>query len=58
MVLIAGIGTKSGKTTMACRIIEQIRHPELVAIKITPHFHETTAGLVLISEGKGYSVYD
>lgn len=57
MVLIAGTGTKSGKTTMACRIIEQIRHPELVAIKITPHFHETTPGLVLISEGKGYSVY-
>ncbi len=57
LVIIAGTGTKSGKTTMACRIIEQIQHPELVAIKITPHFHETTPGLTLISGGKGYSIY-
>ena len=57
ILLIAGTGTKSGKTTMACRIIEQIRHPELVAIKITPHFHETTPGLAPIYEGEGYSIY-
>ena len=57
LLLIAGTGTKSGKTTMACRIIEQIRYPDLIAIKITPHFHETTPGLVLISEKEGYSIY-
>lgn len=57
LLLIAGKGTKSGKTTMACRIIEHIRHHDLIAIKITPHFHETTPGLVLISEKEGYSIY-
>ncbi len=57
LLLIAGTGTKSGKTTFACRIIEQIRHPEIVAIKITPHFHETTPGLALINEHEGYSIY-
>jgi hypothetical protein len=58
LLLIAGTGTKAGKTTIACRIIRQ--HPELriTAIKITPHFHETTPGLVVISEGKGYSIYE
>jgi hypothetical protein len=57
LLLIAGTGTKSGKTTLACKIIEQLNHPDLVAIKITPHFHETTPGLTLISEGPGYSIY-
>lgn len=57
LLLIAGTGTKSGKTTFACRLIEQLQHPGLVAIKITPHFHETTPGLVLLHEGEGWSVY-
>jgi hypothetical protein len=58
LLLIAGAGTKSGKTTMVCRIIEQFRDLKIAAIKITPHFHETTPGLILKSEKKGYSIYE
>jgi len=58
LFLIAGTGNKSGKTTLACRIIEQFRGKDIVGIKITPHFHETTPGLVLLSENEGYSVYE
>jgi hypothetical protein len=58
LLLIAGTGTKSGKTTMACRIIEQFRHLDITAIKITPHFHETTSGLRTIVEEPGYSIYE
>ena len=58
LLLIAGTGTKSGKTSMVCRIIEQFRDLNITAIKITPHFHETTSGLILKSEGKGYSIYE
>lgn len=43
---------------MACRIIGQFRHLEIISVKITPHFHETTPGLVLISEKSGYSVFE
>lgn len=57
LLLIAGTGTKSGKTTFACRIIEQNKDQKISAIKITPHFHETTAGLLLLSEHQGYSIY-
>ena len=34
--------------------------PELkiTAIKITPHFHETTEGLLTISEITGYTIYE
>ena len=58
LLIIAGTGNKSGKTSMACRIIEQFRPLGIVSVKITPHFHETTPGLALISEKKGYSLYE
>jgi hypothetical protein len=58
LLLIAGTGNKSGKTTMACRIIEQFCHSGIIAVKITPHFHETTPGLIPITERKGYSIFE
>jgi hypothetical protein len=58
LLLIAGTGTKSGKTTMACRIIRQLKELKIIGIKITPHFHETTTGLITISEETGYSIYE
>jgi hypothetical protein len=57
LLLIAGTGTKSGKTTIACRIIEQFRHLNITSIKISPHFHETTPGLQTICEESGYAIY-
>jgi hypothetical protein len=56
LLILAGTGNKSGKTTMACRIIEQFRHLKVFGIKITSHFHETTEGLVTLIEESGYSV--
>ena len=58
LLLIAGTGTRSGKTSMACKIIEQFPDLEITAIKISPHFHETTTGLISKSEKKGYSIYE
>jgi hypothetical protein len=58
LLLIAGTGTKSGKTTLACKIIEQFRHLNITAIKITPHFHETTPKLKVIIEEPGHAVYE
>ncbi len=57
LLLIAGTGTKSGKTTMACKIIRQFSELKITAIKITPHFHETTPGLLPVFEKSGYAVY-
>jgi hypothetical protein len=58
LLLIAGTGTKSGKTSIACRIIKQFNDLNITAIKISPHFHETTTGLIAKSENKGYSIYE
>jgi hypothetical protein len=58
LLLIAGTGNKSGKTTLACRIIEQFCKKGIIAVKITPHFHENTRGLIALQEKKGYSIYE
>jgi hypothetical protein len=40
MLLIAGTGRNSGKTTLACHIIKKTSTSfPVIAIKITPHFH-------------------
>jgi hypothetical protein len=58
LLLLAGTGTKSGKTSMACKLIGNFPELKITSIKITPHFHETTAGLKAISEKTGYSIYE
>ncbi len=58
LLIIAGTGNKSGKTTFACRLIEQFRSLDIISVKITPHFHETTPGLELIKEDPDYSIYE
>jgi hypothetical protein len=57
LLIVSGTGNKSGKTSIACRIIESFSDLSITAIKITPHFHETTEGLIIISECDGYSIY-
>jgi hypothetical protein len=58
LLIIAGTGTKSGKTSLACKIIRQFPELKITAVKITPHFHEATSGLLSITEGKGYAIYE
>ena len=58
LLLLAGTGTKSGKTSMACKLIANFPELKITAIKITPHFHDTTAGLFPIREDEGYSIYE
>jgi hypothetical protein len=58
LLLIAGTGTKSGKTSLACKLIRQFSDLSITAIKISPHFHETTEGLIAREESKGYAIYE
>lgn len=41
LLLIAGTGRDSGKTTLACALIEKFSPSKsVIALKITPHFHK------------------
>lgn len=56
LLIIAATSGKSGKTTMACRIIEQFSNRDIIAIRVSPHFHEKTEGLLSVDTGEGYCV--
>lgn len=58
LLLIAGTGSRTGKTFLACKIIKQFSNLNITAIKISPHFHETTEGLISKTENKGYAIYE
>ncbi len=46
LLLIAGTGRNSGKTTIACSVIKKFSalHP-IIAVKISPHFHDIPSDL-------------
>jgi len=57
ILLISGSGRSVGKTSFMRRVISKNASQHLVAIKITPHFHEPTQGLVSLFETKNYRIY-
>lgn len=56
LLIIAGTGRNSGKTTLACQIIGKFSaRQSIVAIKITPHFHENPGnGEVIVNKPNIY----
>lgn len=56
MLLIAGTGRNTGKTTLACGIIRKFGSIcSIIALKITPHFHKNVeSGKVIISSENLY----
>jgi len=58
ILLVAGTGRNSGKTTLACNIIEKFsKYFEVTAVKISPHFHQGTSSLRAIDKTEGYNIY-
>lgn len=58
ILLIAGNGQNVGKTTFACSVLKNIRIQKPIAVKITPHFHKTTSGLIEIKEGRNWKLFE
>ena len=52
LLLIAGTGRNTGKTTLACKIIQKFSPVKtIIALKITPHFHRNVqSGKILFNE--------
>lgn len=56
-MLISGSGRNVGKTSFMRRVIKQNAAKKLVAVKITPHFHEPTPGLLPLLVTENYRVF-
>jgi hypothetical protein len=57
LLIVAGSGRNSGKTTIICRLIEQFSHLGITAVKISPHFHKPSDGLIPYSEKPGFEIF-
>ena len=57
LLIIAGTGRGSGKTTLACLIIRRFSHLGPLAIKISPHFHAPGEGLVDWHRGEKFNIF-
>ena len=59
LLLIAGTGRNTGKTTLACSIIEKYSNEyQIIGLKISPHFHGGTDSLKLLSGNKFFNIYE
>ena len=59
LLLVAGTGRNSGKTTLLCSVIRNVcQSHRVTAIKITPHFHEKYRTGHTIAEEEGLYVME
>lgn len=57
ILLVSGSGQNVGKTSFIRRIIAQNAAQKIAAIKITPHFHEPTSGLLPLVINANYRIF-
>jgi len=58
LLLVSGTGRNSGKTTMVCRVIQQFRDFGIISVKISPHFHDPSEGLIPLYVNQGFIIYE
>jgi len=57
LLIIAGTGRNSGKTTLVCNIISQNRVNNIIAVKISPHEHSITESSVQVMKGPDWEIF-
>ena len=58
MLIIAGTGRNTGKTSLACALIQHFsKDHEAVGIKISPHFHHHSTGTKPIIKHDSFTIY-
>ena len=57
LILIAGAGRNTGKTSLACDIIKQLsKKQEIIAVKVSPHHHMIDAANPLLVDKQGLTI--
>jgi len=58
ILLVAGCGQNVGKTTFACQIIQHLQGQKSTGVKITPHFHSPTPGLIKLAGTENWNLFE
>lgn len=56
-IIISGTGRNVGKTTLACKLIANEKHQNIIAIKISPHQHPLATGLKLVFKNGNTQIF-
>jgi len=58
LLMIAGTGRNVGKTMLACRLIAQFSHQNVIAIKVSPHFHQQADGQKILFQNPDFVIIE
>jgi len=59
MLLISGTGRKSGKTTLACKLLRKFsKNGPVIGLKISSHLHEPGNGLSVVKSDDTYIIFE
>lgn len=59
ILIIAGTGRNSGKTTLACKIINRIKlQHSIYSIKISPHFYSVSSDDIVLIDHTNYIIIE
>lgn len=58
ILLVAGSGQNSGKTTFICELIAHLKEWKPISVKISSHFYEPTPGLKEIAIEAEFELYE
>lgn len=58
VLLISGNGRNVGKTTYICQLINQLEDLDVIAIKISPHFHNFVTSGKIIENNSNYTIIE
>ncbi len=54
VLLVSGTGQNVGKTTLVCNVISENKQHNIIAIKVSPHFHELNVSDKIIYKTKEF----
>jgi hypothetical protein len=58
LLMIAGTGRNVGKTMLACKLIGQFSHQDVVGIKVSPHFHQQAEGQKILVQRPDFMIIE
>lgn len=58
ILLISGSGSNVGKTTLSCKLIDRFKNKGIVAVKITPHWHQQDGDVEILHQEENLLILD
>ncbi len=52
IILLSGTGRNVGKTTFVCRLLNYFNDIDIVTVKVSPHWHETKQGEMILFDDR------